>query len=295
MPMPYGHLWANPGTDTYIYNQLRLARSRFKYSLRYCLRHEKELRAKSLAEKLVHNPYSMTEFWKEVKKLNSSPPISPSINGISGEANIARMWNDHFSVILNSVRETGSKRSVLQRFTVENNNFERFSVPEVTKSIDELSSGRSCGNDRLSAEHFKYAGISCATHLSLCFTMIAKHSYVPRSLSEVVLSPIVKDKSGKLTEKDNYRPIAVASVSSKILERAILNRCSEHLHTGQHQFGFKDNHSTDMAIYVLKEITDYYLRNSSPVYICFLDASKAFDRVNHWTLFAKLLDRGGGH
>ena len=47
-----------------------------------------------------------------------------------------------------------------------------------------------------------------------------------------------------------------------------------------------------MAIYALKEITDYYLRNNSPVFICFLDARKAFDRVNHWKLFDKLLDRG---
>ena len=27
-------------------------------------------------------------------------------------------------------------------------------------------------------------------------------------------------------------------------------------------------------------------------YVCFMDASKAFDRVNHWTLFKKQIDRG---
>ena len=41
-----------------------------------------------------------------------------------------------------------------------------------------------------------------------------------------------------------------------------------------------------------QEIVDHYLRNRSPVFVCFLDARKAFDRVNHWTLFRKLLRRG---
>ena len=60
------------------------------------------------------------------------------------------------------------------------------------------------------------------------------------------------------------------------MERVILNRCK----------------STDMAVYAFKEIVDHYLRNRSPVFVCFLDARKAFDRVNHWTLFNKLLRRG---
>ena len=50
----------------------------------------------------------------------------------------------------------------------------------------------------------------------------------------------------------------------------------------------KERHSTDMAVYTFKEIVDHYLRNRSPVFVCFLDARKAFDRVNHWTLFSKL-------
>ena len=49
------------------------------------------------------------------------------------------------------------------------------------------------------------------------------------------------------------------------------------------QFGLKKGHST---------VIQYYKSNNSPVYSCFLDASKAFDRVNHWTLFIKLLNRG---
>ena len=39
-----------------------------------------------------------------------------------------------------------------------------------------------------------------------------------------------------------------------------------------------------------RPIIKYYTRQNSPVYTCFLDASKAFDRINHWTLFKKLID-----
>ena len=38
-------------------------------------------------------------------------------------------------------------------------------------------------------------------------------------------------------------------------------------------------------------MTKYYTQENSPVFTCFLDASKAFDKINHYTLFRKLLDR----
>ena len=56
------------------------------------------------------------------------------------------------------------------------------------------------------------------------------------------------------------------------------------------QFGFKSKHSTDMCIFTVKSIIKYHTRKNSSVYTCFLDASKAFERINHWTLFQKLID-----
>ena len=43
---------------------------------------------------------------------------------------------------------------------------------------------------------------------------------------------------------------------------------------------------------VLKDIVNYYHSLNSPVFMCFLDIKKAFDRVNHFKLFKELLDRG---
>ena len=62
--------------------------------------------------------------------------------------------------------------------------------------------------------------------------------------------------------------------------------------TSPNLFGFKKGLSTDMCIFVLKQIIDHYRSLSSPLYLMFLDASKAFDKLNHWCLFKKLLKRG---
>ena len=287
-------LWALIGKPRqgYIYRQLCITRSQFKYALRFCLNNEKKLRAKALADKFANNPQNTVMFWKEVRKLNNDPPLAQSVGGVSGEDKIAAMWKNHFADVLNSVNNDSLKDDVLDQLHNLDTSAASFSVHDVLDSINELSSSRSAGCDELYAEHFKFAGVPCATHLSLCFSMMTSHSFLPSALAKVVLSPIVRDKTGNTADKDNYRPIALATVCSKILERVILNRCRASLVTSDHQFGFKQRHSTDMAVYALKEIVDYYLRNRSPVFVCFLDARKAFDRVNHWTLFHKLIKRG---
>ena len=43
--------------------------------------------------------------------------------------------------------------------------------------------------------------------------------------------------------------------------------------------------STIKCVSMVTEVIDYYQNNGSPVYMCMLDASKAFDRVNLLTLF----------
>ena len=70
-----------------------------------------------------------------------------------------------------------------------------------------------------------------------------------------------------------------------------MNLIESHLITKDNQFGFKKKHSTDLCIITVKSVIKYYNLYNSPVYSCFLDASKAYDRVNHWTLFKKLLKR----
>ena len=56
---------------------------------------------------------------------------------------------------------------------------------------------------------------------------------------------------------NNYRPISLLSVFSKIIERLMYNRLIEFLNKNnffnKYQFGFRNNHSTVMALIVLFE------------------------------------------
>ena len=117
------------------------------------------------------------------------------------------------------------------------------------------------------------------------------HAYLPSNFMLSFIVPLIKDKKGDVTSKDNYRPIALTSIISKVFEIVILNIYSEFLKTAPNQFGYKFGLSTEVAIFSFKEIVNYYRSLSSNVYICLLDASKAFDRINHFHLFHKLLER----
>ena len=84
----------------------------------------------------------------------------------------------------------------------------------------------------------------------------------------------------------------MAPCLSKVIELCILELYGQHLLSSQLQFGFKPGLSTTICTGVLKAVVSRYLLEGSVVYGCLIDASKAFDTVDHNILFEKLLTRG---
>lgn len=107
------------------------------------------------------------------------------------------------------------------------------------------------------------------------------HGLLPDFMLSVTLVPVIKDKAGKVGNLDYYRPIALARVISRVLERILLDHLCNYVDTTDNQFGFKPIHGTELFICALKEVVETYGKQNSSVLIGFTDASKAIDQVNY--------------
>ena len=120
--------------------------------------------------------------------------------------------------------------------------------------------------------------------------MLARGS-VPKELILCTVIPLPKDKNINVTDSVKYRGIALSFIYSKMLDLIILSRYGDKFGTSELQFEFKRKRSTNICTMVLKETLSYYANNDETVYCTFLDATKAFDRVDCVKRFKLLVDR----
>ncbi len=275
-----------------LFDAMKRTRAFFKLALRQCRKDKERCVSDSLAENLLSK--DDLNFWKGVKAVtNSNVKVrATTIDGCTGEGAIAEKWREHYSSILNSCKNTTKRENVFKALDdVYVDDCDVFTAVDVETAIRKLKKNKSSGIDNITSEHLIYASRKLAVHLSLFFNCVVSHGHLPLKLLDTVLVPLVKDRKGVLTDKNNYRPIALACVISKVLESLILMKISHCLSTSCHQFGFKEDHSTDLCVFVLKEVINLYNAATTPVYACYLDAAKAFDKINYWILLDKLLER----
>ena len=274
-----------------VFDEMRSTRAYFKLTLRKCRSDQNIVKSDMLAKEFLSK--DNVHFWKEVNKLKGSlsHTLAFTVDSVSGQNNICTMWQKHYQGILNSSSNSNAKNSVIKKI---NNctTYKPIEFVEVFNCVRSLKNGKSCGIDGLQSEHLKYATDRLSILLCFLFNAMIVHGYMCQELMDTILIPIIKDKKGNLSSKDNYRPIALTSVLSKVLESIVLKQYHECFTTKCNQFGFKRDHSTDLCTFTFKQVIDYYNSKGSPVFICYLDASKAFDKINFWILFNKLIIRG---
>ena len=160
---------------------------------------------------------------------------------------------------------------------------------EVKLVIKNLKEG-SCGWDGLSATVLKASYASFIEPLTHVLNMSISQGIFPNELKVARVVPLFK--SGDPMIFSNYRPVSVLPVFSKILERLMYNRLLSFINKYKllysYQFGFREEHSPNLAMIFLVDKISNALDKGEYVLGLFLDFSKAFDTVNHDILFTKL-------
>jgi len=236
------------------------------------------------------------DFWKLWSA--KQPKTSQASVTVAGETNcavIAEKFREFYSQIyVDSSKCNTSVDEFNSVFSGVTSHCERIciDVERIEDGVRMLKPCKAAGYDGLVGEHLLHSHPSIYVHLKLVFTMMLTHSHVPNAFGLGVVIPIIKNRHGDASAMDNYRPITLTPIISKVFESFLLKRFSKYMHTDDVQFGFKNKLGCSNAIFALRQVVEYFNERESNVYVASLDASKAFDRVNHYKLYTTLIRAG---
>ena len=165
---------------------------------------------------------------------------------------------------------------------------------EITFAIDNLKTRKSAGIDGIPAEFIKACRDTLTPHITLAINYIIECRSFPTDWAAGIRSAIYKQ--GKRNLVDNYRGITILPIMEKIFETVINNRLvfvnEAFDDIDRHNGGFLQGSRTSDNLFVLNGLIERQMALGTPLLVCFVDFSKAFDIINRNILFYKLLSRG---
>ena len=167
-------------------------------------------------------------------------------------------------------------------------------VQELSKGIDSLANNKAPGKDGIPAEIIKAGKQSCLlSHLHELLLQCWKEGNVPQGMRDANIVTLYKNK-GERIDCNNYRGIPLVSIVGKAFARVALKKLqsvAERVYP-KSQCGFRAKRSTIDMIFSLRHLQEKCREQRLPLYIAFIDLTKAFDLVSRSGLF-KLLRRIG--
>src|SRR5438132_1095970 len=113
---------------------------------------------------------------------------------------------------------------------------------------------------------------------------------IPEDLLQSIFIAFPK-KPGE-TESKLHRTISLMSVVLKLILRILMQQMRNKIRpeTNKSQCGFMNDTGTRNAIFILRNICERSIEVNKDLYLCFINFTKAFDRVQHKKLLNMLQD-----
>ena len=214
---------------------------------------------------------------------------------LTDKKQICNAFNEHFVKIGSRVQssitntDTADLCSNIHRAGKEMK-FSPVTEGEICKIVNKMKNKESRGLDDISNALLKKLVAVLKQPLCVIFNKSLNIGTFPDLMKIAKVLPLFKH--GEKQIPDNYRPISLLPVISKVLEKIMYTQMVSHLEETNalyaRQYGFRKNSSTcDVVTNLVGEILNAFEDNRM-VLAVFIDLKKAFDTVSHCHIFSKL-------
>lgn len=278
-----------------VYNRYR----NFLTDLLHSLKQDYERR------ELAGNRNNPKNLWKTIKTIIESPPSRESsaflLNARPSAKESVSYCNDYYANVGKNLSDrllnnlsTSEESLAAQYKTLGSTHHNLFLQPtdifEVSALISQLKLDSAPGSDGIKPSIIKDACSEIVVPLTHIYNLSLSSGTFPKSWKVAVLIPI--HKSGPKTLPENYRPISLLPIFSKILERIVNTRLMKYLEKfhllSDRQFGFRGGLSTEDAVGLLVGLVSKSMDKGQKSLGVFLDLAKAFDTISVPLLLKKL-------
>jgi hypothetical protein len=180
--------------------------------------------------------------------------------------------------------------NIVKTFYTSRRNVKHVTEEFVYKELCSLNISKSTGLDGIPARFLKDAVPILKVPVILLINLSISEGEVPDELKMAKVKPLFK-KNDRL-KPENYRPVSILSIVSKVLEKAVYKQLEKVLISNnllfEFQSGFRSSYSTDSClIHLIDHIKTETARGLSTGMVL-LVLQKAFDTMDHSILCDKL-------
>ena len=159
-------------------------------------------------------------------------------------------------------------------------------IEEVSEAIESLSSGKASGQDGISAELIKSCKSALLSAIHSLIVRCWQEGRIPQDFKDAKIVTLYKNK-GDRSDCNNHRGISLLSVVGKVFARVVLKKLqvlAEGVYS-ESQCGFRRDRSTIDMIFTLSLLKEKCREQRQPLFIAFIDLTKAFDLVSRQGLY----------
>ena len=296
-------VWVSAGKPVHggLFNVMKWTRNKYTYAVRKAKQLAKKLESQTLGEAAASGNLALfKEMKKYLFKTQSGQTFPDKLEGKVSQPDIIEKFKECYEALYNSADTRDEMLSITQGIDRYIRNNIDSSVLEVNKITGKvvadaaamMKAGKSDVSGSYTSDVFKHAPLSLFDHLSSVFRSFVMHGTISKQILCCAFLPLFKGGTKDPSKFDSYRAIAGASQLLKLFEYTVLILWGDKLTSDSLQFGFKKSVSTTHCSWLVTEVANYYVQRGGRVHACFLDCSKAFDKVLFNKLFLKMLAKG---